>query len=78
MDDKKLSPIADPGIDIGQRLRILMGDTGGVHESLGGFQIEVYHTRGFPWADVFKTLLDHQFRVYVTRRKADVRIEASI
>ncbi len=78
MDARQNSPNADPRVDIAQTLRYLMGDTGGLQESMGGFRLEVYHTRAFPWAPVFKILLDHDFRVYVTRRKADVRIEASV
>ncbi len=78
MNENAKSPDADPGVDVAEKLRYLMGDTGGLHESLGGFKIEVFHTRAFPWAGVFKVLLDQNFRVYITRRKADVRIEASL
>ena len=78
MDAKRISPTESRGMDVAESLKYLMGDTGGLQESMGGFRIEVYHTGAFPWARVFKILLDHNFRVYVTRRKADVRIEASI
>jgi hypothetical protein len=78
MSENPFSPHAEPGVDIAESLRYFMGDTGGLQESMGGFRIEVFHTKAFPWANVFKVLLDHGFRVYVTRHKADVRIEASI
>lgn len=54
----------------------LIGDTGEVHEWLGGFKVKVYHSRSFPWDDVFKALLYREFKVYVTRHKADLFIEA--
>ncbi len=66
-----------PTVDIGQQLRYLMGDTGGLNEALGGYRIKVYHTRMFPWDEVFKTLLYRDFKVYVTRHKADIYIEAT-
>jgi uncharacterized membrane protein len=76
--DHPYNPTGPAGVDVAPRLSYLMGDTGGLRESMGGFRIEVYHTTAFPWAGVFKILLDHQFRVSVTRRKADVIIEALI
>jgi hypothetical protein len=78
MDAKNTAVIENPTVDVAETLRYLMDDTGGLQESQGGFRIEVYHTKAFPWAAVFKILLDHNFRVYVTRRKADLRIEASV
>jgi hypothetical protein len=75
---QKDHPDPAPAMDVAQSLSYLMGDTGGLRESLGGFRIEVYHTTAFPWAGVFKILLDHQFRVSVSRRKADMIVEAFI
>ena len=68
---------ADPTLDVAERLERLMGDTGDVREQLGGFRIRVYHAGAFPWADVFRTLLYRDFRIYVTRNKADLVIEAA-
>ena len=56
MDPSKVPPVTNPGIDVGESLAYLMGDTGGVQESLGGFKIKVYHTKAFPWGEVFKWL----------------------
>ncbi len=66
-----------PVVDVGQQLRYLMGDTGILSDALGGFRIKVFHTRMFPWDEVFKTLLYRDFKVSVTRHKADIYIEAT-
>lgn len=63
-------------MDVADQLRYFIGDTGILHESMGGYKIAVAHTRMFPWDDVFKLLLYRNFNVYVTRRKADLYIEA--
>jgi len=78
MEQKKLPPADDLGIDVGESLQHIMGDTGDVREQLGGFRIRIYHASAFPWSEVFKTLLYRDFRVYVSRNKADIYIEASI
>jgi hypothetical protein len=62
--------------DIEQQLIYLMGDTGGLQSVMGAFRIKVYHTRAFPWDDVFKLLLYRDFKVDVTHHKADLFIEA--
>jgi hypothetical protein len=72
-----LPPVTNPTVDVGEQLRHLMGDTGGLNEALGGYRIKVFHTRAFPWDEVFKTLLYRDFKVYVTRHKADLYIEAN-
>jgi hypothetical protein len=69
---------ADPGVDVQQQLIWLVGETGGVENSMGGFRIKVFHTRAFPWDEVFKLLLYRDFKVDVTRRKADIYIEARL
>ncbi|HEV7299178.1 MAG TPA: hypothetical protein VGN72_07415 [Tepidisphaeraceae bacterium] len=65
-----------PTVDVGEQLRYYMGDTGGMNGVAGGYRIKVYHTRAFPWDEVFKVLLYRDFKVYVTRHKADIYIEA--
>jgi len=77
MSQGKVPPVTNPSVDVGEMLRYLMGDTGGMNEAMGGYRIKVYHTRGFPWDEVFKTLLYRDFKVYVTRHKADIYIEAT-
>lgn len=74
---EKVPPVTNPTVDVGEQLRYLMGDTGGFNAALGGYRIKVYHTRAFPWDEVFKTLLYRDFKVYVTRHKADIYIEAT-
>jgi len=78
MDQDKTPPVMHPAIDVGESLQHLMGDTGDVREQLGGFRIRVYHSSAFPWGEVFRTLLYRDFRVYVSRNKADIYIEASV
>ena len=43
---------------------------------MGAFSIKVHHARMFPWDEVFKHLLFRDFKVDVTRHKADFFIEA--
>ena len=69
-------PHPSPAMDLAQQLVYLMADTGGLNESMGGYRIKVYHTKYFPWDEVFKALLYRDFKVYVTRYKADLYIEA--
>jgi len=73
-----LGNIYDPTVDIEQQLLFLMGDTGGLQNVMGAFKLKVYHTRAFPWDEVFKLLLYRDFKVYVTRHKADIYIEAKL
>ena len=73
----KVAPVTNPTVDIGEILAYLVGETGVVQQSMGGFKIKVFHLRGCPWDDVFKALLYRDFRVYLTRHKADIFIEAT-
>ena len=78
MQQSKPPPVINPGVDIADLLRHLIGDTGALQEAMGGFRIKVYHSRMFPWDDVFKALLYRDFKVYVTRHKADLFVEAAL
>ena len=78
MEQRKEPPVTNPGVDVAEYLQYVMGDTGDLQSFMGGFRIKIYHTRAFPWDDVFKTLLYRDFRVSVTRHKADLMIEATI
>jgi hypothetical protein len=69
-------PVLNPTVDLGEELTFLVGDTGGVQNMMSGYRIKVFHSRAFPWDDVFKALLYRDFKVYVTRHKADLFIEA--
>ena len=72
----KLPTLVTAHIDVSVVLAELVRHSGAVQEAYGGFRIKVYHTRAFPWADVFKELLYRNFRVDVTRHKAEIFIEA--
>jgi hypothetical protein len=76
MTRPKVPPVTNPTVDVGEVIADLIGDTGGLQEAMGGYRIKVHHTGAFPWADVFKVLVFRDFKVYVTRHKADIFIEA--
>jgi hypothetical protein len=78
MEPRKTPPVTNPNVDVGELLIYLVGETAGVQSSMGGFRIKVYHTRAFPWDDVFKALLYRDFKVFVSRHKADLYIEAMV
>jgi len=77
MADLNIPPVENPAGDVGEQLRHLIADTGDVQEAMGGYKIKIMHSRAFPWDDVFKALLYRDFKVYVTRHKADLFIEAN-
>jgi hypothetical protein len=77
MADFKTAPVTNPHVDVADQLSYLMGDTGGIIDSTSTtYRLKVYHTRAFPWDDVFKHLLYRGFNVQVTSHKADLFIEA--
>jgi hypothetical protein len=76
MAKDKVPPVINPTVDVGDELEFLIGETGGLEQMMGGYRIRVYHTRAFPWDEVFKVLLFRDFKVFVGRRKADLYIEA--
>jgi len=78
MNAKNDPPVMNPNVDVAESLRYIIGDTGELQDTMGGFRIKVFHTRAFPWGEVFKALAYRDFRVYVTRSKADLLIEANI
>lgn len=78
MADKKVPPVINPGVDVAEQLRYLIGETGQLDDAMGSFRIKIFHSRMFPWDDVFKTLLYRDFQVWVTRHKADLFIEAKV
>jgi hypothetical protein len=63
--------------DLSEELKWLMADTGELQDWMGGYRIKIFHSRAFPWDDVFKALLYRNFKVQVTRQKADLFIEAT-
>jgi len=77
MAPRKDPLVTNPSVDLAESLIHLMGDTGGLQEVMGGFKIKVYHLQAFPWGEVVRQLLYRDFKVYMTRHKADIFIEAS-
>jgi hypothetical protein len=73
-----IPPVTNPTVDVAELLRYTMGDTGDLQELMSGFRIKVYHAKAFPWDQVLRALLYRDFRVSVTRNKADILIEAAI
>lgn len=73
----KVPPVTNPSVDVAEQLKLIIGETGGLNEAAGGYRIKVFHAGAFPWDEVFKTLLYRDFKVYVTRHKADLYIEAT-
>jgi hypothetical protein len=78
MAERKEPLVTNASIDISEVLSELMGDTGGLQELMGGFRIKVYHLQGFPWGEVMRQLVYRDFKVYVTRHKAEIFIEAVV
>lgn len=75
MAEKRTPPVADPSANVEKELKRLVGDMGVVEEASGAYRVKVAHSRAFPWDDVFKQLLYRDFKVEVTRHKADLIIE---
>jgi hypothetical protein len=73
-----IPPVSNPNVDVAELLRYMMGDTGDLQELMGGFRIRIYHAKAFPWDQVLRALLFRDFRVSVTRHKADIFIEAAV
>ena len=77
MAETKTPPVTGPASDVADQLTFLAGETGGLVESAPGtYKLKIYHTRAFPWDDVFKALIYRGYKVRVTAQKADLFIEA--
>jgi hypothetical protein len=77
MADAKLPAVVNPDADLAGHLNYLMADTATLEDSPDGYRIKIFHSRGFPWEDVFKALLYRGFAVRITNHKADLFIEAA-
>jgi len=75
MAEKRTPPVADPAANIEKEISRIVGEMGNIEESEGALRIKVAHSRAFPWDDVFKQLLYRDYRVEVTKHKADLIIE---
>jgi hypothetical protein len=75
---KKIPPVVDPGADVRDLLTVIIGETGELDSQPTPLKIAVFHANSFPWDEVFKTLLYRDYKVGVTKYKADLFIEATI
>ncbi len=76
MAETRTPPVTIPQGDLGELLIDLMGQSGKLIDSMGGYRIRVCHTGMFPWARVLKELVYRGFQVFVTNHKAELYIEA--
>jgi hypothetical protein len=72
---KRTPPVADPSANVLKEVERIVGDMGMVEEDGGAIRVKVAHSRAFPWDDVFKQLLYRDYKVEVTKHKADLIIE---
>jgi hypothetical protein len=75
---KKSPLVIDPDVEIGVVVRDIVGHMGAVEEIGGGFKIKVHHGGAFPWDELFKALLYRDYKVAVTRHKAELFVEAAV
>ena len=73
---KKSSLVTDPDVEVGIVIRDIVGHMGAVEQSDTGFKIKVHHGGAFPWDELFKALLYRDYKVAVTRHKAELYVEA--
>ena len=73
---KKTPLVVDPDVEIGIVIRDIIGHMGAVEEHAGAFKIKVHHGGSFPWDSLFKALLYRDYKVTMTRHKAEIFIEA--
>ena len=76
-DSRKPAPVIDPDVEIGIVVRDIVGHMGAVEQLESGFKIKVHHGGSFPWHELFKALLYRDYQVAVTRKKAELFVEAS-
>ena len=76
MADARTPPVTAPAADMADQITFLVGETGALVDAEKGYKIKVFHTRAFPWDDVFKALLYRGYTACVTAHKADLFIEA--
>ncbi len=77
MADATPHAVTNPDADLPGHLNYLIADTASLDEEGTGLKIKIFHSRAFPWEDVFKALLYRGYAVKITNHKADLFIEAS-
>ncbi len=75
---KKPALVINPEADVALVIRDIVGHMGEVEDtSASGYRIKVHHGGSFRWDELFKALLYRDFKVSITRQKADLYIEAA-
>jgi len=64
----------DSGADLETRIEELVKDRGKVALSCGGFEITIKEPQKFPWHEVFETLLNASFDVWVIGKEGKTTI----
>lgn len=77
MSDAKPLSVINPDADLPGHLNYLISDTATLEESGSSLKIKIFHSRAFPWEDVFKALLFRGYAVKITNIKADLFIDAT-
>lgn len=75
---KPTALVIDPDVEIGIVVRDIVGHMGAVEQTDNGFKIKVHHGGSFPWDELFKALLYRDYKVSITRKKAELFIEAGM
>jgi len=75
---KKSPLVTDPDVEIGIVIRDIVGHMGAVEQNGDSFKIKVHHGGSFPWDVLFKALLYRDYKVAITRQKAEIFIEATV
>ena len=57
-----------------QKLKSLVGNTGKIEEEYGGFEITVTDDENFPWKDVFLSLIDSGFQIWINKTDFHLQI----
>jgi hypothetical protein len=65
-----------PYVDVAEELSRLTGHSATIQNVMGAFRLKIPPTASFPWAEVFRLLLRHDFKVDITREDPDLIIEA--
>lgn len=73
---KEHVPSVNPSPDIMDVVTGLVAGSGAVEDFIGGYRIRVLNGRAFPWHEVLKTLVAHEFKVSVTEEHGNLLVEA--
>ena len=57
-----------------QKLKSAIGNTGKLEEEYGGFEITVIDNEKFPWEQVFSSLIESGFQIWIDKRNSHIQI----